>query len=137
MSTTYRAVITCDEQRTPKCLGLLELSGPTIRIVDRAAFVPMEQGWLRGYGVDSVTYDVCPACQSPVTERVMALGRPGVDRLPEEEARGEEEEPGRLEAEPGRRRGRPQTRDGEQDTRDDEQQQPRSGVDHGALSPTR
>lgn len=102
MTTTYRAVITCDEQRSPKCLGLLELSGPTIRVVDRAAFVPMEQGWLRGYGPDQ-TYDVCPACQSPVTERVMALGRPASGGSPGKEPGGaEEEQPRAHQVEAGR-----------------------------------
>jgi len=80
VTTTYRAVIHCDEQRSPSCLGLLELSGDTIRIVDRAAFAPLERGWLRGYGPDA-TYDVCPACQTPVTERVIQLGRPRSEPL--------------------------------------------------------
>lgn len=106
MSTSYRVVIHCDEARSTRCLGLLELAGTTLGITDRAATVPLAQGWLRGYGpVD--TYDVCPACQTPVTAQVIQLGLPGFDHLTrtglgEEEGKGEDAERGREQAEAGR-----------------------------------
>jgi hypothetical protein len=76
VTTTYRVLVQCDEMNSAWCAGMLELSGPTSRVTSEAAFFPLEQGWLRGYGVDQLTYDVCPACQTEVTQRVIEVGGP-------------------------------------------------------------
>ena len=75
MTTTYRVLITCDELSSAWCCGMLELSGPTSRVTSEAAFFPLEQGWKRAYGEDQATYDICPACQSPVIDGVLRLGQ--------------------------------------------------------------
>ena len=73
MSTTYRVVVTCDEQKSDRCLGLLELSGDRPEVCDRVVLVPERAGWLRGYG-GAQTYDVCPACRAVVEQTRALLG---------------------------------------------------------------
>lgn len=62
MSTTIRVVITCDGQRSTKCLGLLEFGSPDVRHIPQTHRRVTEAGWGRGYGATQ-TYDVCPACR--------------------------------------------------------------------------
>jgi hypothetical protein len=63
MSTTYRILVHCDEQRSGACHGLLEVSREQLFGEERVLPVTQERGWLRGYGA-SQTYDVCPACRA-------------------------------------------------------------------------
>lgn len=136
MTTTYRVLIQCDELSSAWCCGMLELSGPTSRVTSEAAFFPLEQGWLRGYGVDQ-TWDVCPACQTPVLQRVLELGGPfprlhdaahDLPRLPrEQEGKTEKADRCAQQAEAGRRGGHVDGGDTSQDRRNEQEQKVDAG----------
>ena len=68
MSTTYRAIIRCDEKRGHDCLGVVQYDAPDPQALSRRWFQHERRtGWLRGDTVDQ-TYDVCPVCR-PAVER--------------------------------------------------------------------
>jgi hypothetical protein len=75
MTTTYRALIHCNEQKSPQCAGLREVAGDRLRDLDEARTMAGARGWLRAYG-PAQTYDVCPACRPYVATEHGGVGVP-------------------------------------------------------------
>jgi hypothetical protein len=68
VSTTYRAVVHCDPQRSAACAGLFEIAtgpGGWAHVLDRLGPALEAAGWVRGYRGDGSgqTFDECPACR--------------------------------------------------------------------------
>lgn len=101
MTATYRLVITCDENLSPQCVGLVEYSGPDRFSLNHATNTHAaggkwidgrnEKGYVQGYVTKGMwlqgwsakgSYDVCPACR-PEVER----------RMKEEEAKQKQPDP--------------------------------------------
>lgn len=73
MSTVYRVVVTCDEQKSDRCLGLLEVTAGRLFGDERVLPAAEEHGWLRGYGAEQ-TDDVCPACRVQLATEHAGVG---------------------------------------------------------------
>lgn len=66
MTTRYAVKVTCDEQRSNNCHGLLLFEGGRSLLTENVQRRLEARGWWRGYTAER-SHDVCPACQEHTT----------------------------------------------------------------------
>lgn len=77
MTSVYRLVVTCDENLSDKCVGLVEYSGRDRHALRHRTQIEAndKRSWVQGFNAQG-TYDICPACRPAVEARLSAEKTP-------------------------------------------------------------